>query len=224
MMWQRAKVLKIVNQTGDFRSFILKPRVLLPFKSGNFVELAVSKKGPFKCYSVVSSPSEKGVLEVGVKLYKDGALSPGLFLLKQGDFVLMRGPMGVYFEWVQNDNNTILIAGGSGICPMVSILRQYTPGKGKLSILFSTKPGSVYYGDEIKELTKNKGVRYKLIETGKADRINKSLLGKMYGKLINEGAVFYIAGPTTFVQDISFWLHSLGANTNNIKTDDFGSD
>lgn len=223
--WQKAVITESYNQTPDFKTLILKPEVFIPFKAGNFVEVAISKSGSHKSYSVVSTPlvgENEGAIEVGVKLYPEGELSPKLFDLKPGDNLLMRGPTGIYFVWEQSDRNIVMIAGGSGICPMVSILRQYQPGEGQIHLLFSTKSGSVYYENELKELCRKKGVGYTLVQTGSESRVSKKLLIEKFGKLIDKNTDFFVAGPTEFVGSISYWLQEAGVNPANLKTDDFG--
>jgi ferredoxin-NADP reductase len=222
--WQKAKVLKVYKQTPDFLTLILNPVKFYSFKSGNFVELAVTRNGAYKCYSAVSSPSETGVIEVGVKLFRNGELSPELFKLKAGDELLMRGPTGAHFVWEPSNRTTVAIGGGSGICPMISILRQFDPKLGKLSILFSTKYSSIYYERELAKLSLEKKVKYLLVQTGKESRISKKLLATNYGKMIKPTTDFFVAGPTSFVQDISLWLSELGVAPNNLRTDDFGTE
>ena len=224
--WQEATVVSVNDQTPDFRSIILKPKKFYDFKSGNFVELALRPaqgKLPrtYKCYSVVSTPQEIGGIEVGVKLYKDGALSPKLFKFKKNNKLLMRGPTGAYFVWELSKRDTVLIAGGSGICPMISILRQYNPGLAKMYLLFSTKQGSVYYEDELNRLCSEKNINYVLIQTGKNGRVNKKIIHGRFGNLIGTDTDFFVAGPTGFVQDVSLWLRELGVEEGSLKTDDF---
>ena len=194
--WQEATVVSVNDQTPDFRSIILKPKKFYDFKSGNFVELALRPaqgKLPrtYKCYSVVSTPQEIGGIEVGVKLYKDGALSPKLFKFKK--------------------NNKL----------MISILRQYNPGLAKMYLLFSTKQGSVYYEDELNRLCSEKNINYVLIQTGKNGRVNKKIIHGRFGNLIGTDTDFFVAGPTGFVQDVSLWLRELGVEEGSLKTDDF---
>lgn len=223
--WQTASIVKIHDQTPDFRTLILKPQKLHKFKSGNFVELAARRGRAFKCYSVVTSPTKaKDTIEVGVKLFRNGELSPHLFMLKKSARLLMRGPTGTHFVWEQSNRRTVLLAGGSGICPMVSILRQFVPNSNHIHLLYSAKEGSVYYESELSKLCSKKRIDYTLVQTGREARINKKFLLEKVGKLINANTDFYIAGPTGFVQSASFWLTSAGVKPENLKTDDFGAD
>ncbi len=219
--WQKATIIKAWNQTPDFKSLILKPEKLHSFYSGNFVELATQQNGPYKCYSVVSAPSYDPTIEVGVKLYEKGELSPKLFRLNVGDKILMRGPMGAGFIWEPSDRNTVMIAGGAGICPMVSILRQHRPAAGKLSLLFSARTGSTYYEKELKELTTEKNVELLVRNTTEESRVDKKFIVEMFADKIKPTTDFFVAGPTEFVQNISYWLRQLGISEDNLKTDDF---
>lgn len=222
--WQKAIVANVTRQTNDFITLVIKPDNLSEFKSGNFIEVGVENDGTYKCYSVVSAPSESSeTLEIGIKIIKDGELSPKLFLLKKNDQILMRGPMGAHFVWEKSSRTTVLIGGGSGICPMISVLRQYQKEQGKLKLLFSTKINAVYYKDELEKLVKQKGVEFTLIQTGKDKRINEKFLLEKFGKEINNNSEFFVAGPSNFVQDIWAWLSDAGVKPENLKTDDFGS-
>jgi ferredoxin-NADP reductase len=222
-MWEKTKILYIKNQTPDFRTIVLKPKNPKSFKPGNFIEITNHKGGPFKCYSVVSSPSEKDVIEIGVKLLHGGALSPRIFKLNQGDELLIRGPMGAFFEWEESNKTTVLLAGGSGICPMICILRSYDPSKGKVILVFSTKKDSVYYKDELERITVEKNVNYHLVLTGRDNRIDKDFLEKKFKKIIGHETEFFIAGPSAFVQNVLSWLDELGVSPENLRYDDFGS-
>ncbi len=77
-------------------------------------------------YSIANIPSEEGIVELGVEILPDGEVSPYLHSMKKGEQVEMKGPLGGHFIWDRMmEGPVVLIAGGSGLVPLMCILRQH---------------------------------------------------------------------------------------------------
>jgi ferredoxin-NADP reductase len=77
-----------------------------------------------RSYSVSSPPEDRGVVELTVDRLPDGEVSPYLTEdVVAGDEIEVRGPIGGYFVW-RGESPLLLVAGGSGIAPVMGILRS----------------------------------------------------------------------------------------------------
>jgi len=131
--WKQATLIK---------KDLLSPEVLaLTFKvpdwkkhmPGQYYEIRVSLpngKETERMYSIASSPEDVGIVQFGVEHIKGGEVSPHLWKLPLGGNVLVRGPAGDKFLWHRDiAGPLLLIAGGSGLVPMISMLRHYKEGR-----------------------------------------------------------------------------------------------
>ena len=94
-------------------------------------------------YSIASAP-EPGRLEITVQRVDDGEVSAYLAAIAEpGDQFELRGPIGGWFAWHPDDPAAVLLlAGGSGIVPLMSIIRTHDKVKSKapLQLIYSAAP------------------------------------------------------------------------------------
>jgi ferredoxin-NADP reductase len=78
-----------------------------------------------RSYSVASSPARRGEIELAVTYLEDGEVSSYMHnILVPGDSIEVRGPIGGYFVWNTGMGGPLLlVAGGSGIAPLMSMIR-----------------------------------------------------------------------------------------------------
>ncbi|MEM7109642.1 MAG: FAD-binding oxidoreductase, partial [Bacteroidota bacterium] len=124
------EVADIVNETKDAISITFKqPETKIEYKSGQFLTLIVPVDGKEvrRAYSLCSSPFTDPDLTVAVKRVDNGLMSNWLpDNLKVGDTMKIMEPMGVFTtEFASaNKRHLIMFAGGSGITPMLSIIKS----------------------------------------------------------------------------------------------------
>jgi ferredoxin-NADP reductase len=186
-----------------------------------------------RSYSISSAPAV-GSLELTVEEISDGEVSPYLTeVLQPGDQVELRGPIGGHFTWTADDGGPLLlIAGGSGIAPIMSMLR-YRKQVGStipVTVLLSFRTWlEIIYRDELSRLADDPGVTvtYTLTRAQPADwpgysrRIDAPMLAEVFGEPV-DGARPYICGPTGLVEATANALVSLGYDPARIKTERFG--
>lgn len=191
-----------------------------------------------RSYSAASTPEDTGVIEYGVELLPGGEVSSYLNGLAIGKQVEMRGPLGGHFIWNTSvAGPLILIAGGSGMVPLMSMLRHHMnhiekdSGRDIVFLISSRTEGRLLYKEELAEIQKkDPNVKVVITYTDKAPdgwsgysrRVDKDLLTETLGHLKSEMPMTYICGPTGFVEAIANQMLGLGFNSHEIKTERFG--
>ena len=139
---------------------IASPDDGLVFKPGQYVQLEVPKfeltKGPeFRAFSIASGPGDERRFELFITFAPEGVVAIYVHkYLKVGDRLMARGPYGDFFLR-DSDSDVLLIATGSGLAPIRSILHQFEKQKiERKAVLFfgGRSPEDLYCLDELKRL------------------------------------------------------------------------
>ncbi|HSS60240.1 MAG TPA: ferredoxin reductase [Candidatus Limnocylindrales bacterium] len=188
-----------------------------------------------RSYSIASPPEEPR-LGLTVERLDDGEVSPYLVgELHVGDMLELRGPIGGYFVWRAEDQAPLLLlAGGSGVVPLMAMLRHRAKAahKAPARLLFSSRTlADVIYRKELERLagpgdglevfhtlTREKPPGW----TGYARRVDQSMLQEVAWPREQTPAV-YICGPTSFVEAAASLLVAMGYEARTIKTERFGA-
>jgi ferredoxin-NADP reductase len=164
-------------------------------------------------------------------------VSPFLWQLKPGDEIEIRGPIGGHFVWdITNPDPLVLIAGGSGMVPLMCMLRHHANHvatvKRKVYFIISLRTfDRLLYKDEldaIQSLDKNVKVAITLTDSAPPDwngytgRIHKDIFLKELEPLKGKMADIYVCGPTGFVEAAGDLLLETGFNSHLIRTERFG--
>ena len=129
MNWQNAIVRKIAAQTPRIKSFFFELPEPFAYRAGQHVDVRLTAPDGYQAmrsYSIASAPASGGLIELAVERLDDGEVSPFFHdVLAAGDTVELRGPLGGYFVWTSGDSEPLLlVAGGSGVVPLLSMLRE----------------------------------------------------------------------------------------------------
>ncbi|WP_299083143.1 fatty acid desaturase [uncultured Paraglaciecola sp.] len=219
-------LLKVANITRLTRdavkvSFALPKGERLDYKAGQYITVSkwLGNEQQTRCYSLCATPN-KGVLEVGVRHTPNGLVSGFINQdLKVGDELIVKGPFGDFvYPCVSHlqTKNLVLIAGGSGITPVLSILEtalaENTLNKKHIHLLYACRnlPSIMFY-DTIQSLAAAHKAKltvdyilednpHNIDVTGRLDQATlESLLPLLTDKTDNYSAKstteFYICGP-----------------------------
>ena len=142
LIWRVAEVAKIVDETPRVKSLVLDVPGWPGHRPGQHVDVRLTAEDGYQAqrsYSVASEP-ENARLMLTVELIEGGEVSPYLTSdVRPGDKFELRGPIGGYFVWtVAIGGPLFLVAGGSGIAPLMSMLRYRAAAK-------STTPALLLY-------------------------------------------------------------------------------
>ena len=186
-----------------------------------------------RSYSI-ASPPEQAAVEVTVERIDDGEVSPYLTQeLRVGDELELRGPFGGYFNWRHEDGGPLLlIAGGSGLVPLMAMLRHRAASSSTVDtrLLLSARAfEDVLYQAELRQLAKGDGLAVHYTFTrhappgwrGFARRIDREMLAAV-GPAPAQRPQLFICGPTAFVEQAADLLVSLGHSPGAIRTERFG--
>src|SRR5215471_8369648 len=126
--WQLTEVRDIVVETPRVKSLLLKAARWPGHLPGQHVDIRLTADDGYQAqrsYSIASPPEEE-LLVLTVERVKDGEVSPYLLdELRVGDRLELRGPIGAYFVWTGAVSGPLcLIAGGSGVTPLMAMLRH----------------------------------------------------------------------------------------------------
>src|ERR671916_545154 len=127
--WHEVMIERIERQTAGVKSFILRPQSWRSFWAGQHLDVRLTAPDGYesqRSYSVASAPGLEGLYELVVERLGDGEVSPFLHdVAEVGDAIEIRGPIGGHFVWGREDGGPLLlIGGGSGVAPLMSIVRH----------------------------------------------------------------------------------------------------
>jgi ferredoxin-NADP reductase len=224
--WQRATLVDSKHLTKKIKSLIFSLHNFKKHKSGQYYDLRLlDHPKAVRSFSTASSP-EDDHLEFGIQLLKGGALSPHLFTLKKGEQLELNGPKGEFVWSPKSNEPLLLIAGGSGLVPFMSILRHHYNNfkKRKIILLLSTKSEKdLIYKKELSTMQK-KDENLKIVinlTPNESKRINQTVLDKTLSEFEKTPQI-YICGSTAFTDNIYNVLLKLGVSSKFIKRERFG--
>jgi ferredoxin-NADP reductase len=127
LSWQLGTVVEVVDETPSVRTVILDLADWPEHRAGQHVDIRLTAEDGYRAeraYSIASAPGEP--VAITVERLEDGEVSPYLTeVLREGDQLELRGPIGGYFVWGPEDGGPLLlVAGGSGIVPFRAMLRH----------------------------------------------------------------------------------------------------
>lgn len=236
--WQIAPVTNIKPETARVKSFTLALPAWMRHRAGQHYDLRFTAQDGYqvqRSYSIASEPERQGEIDITVERINDGEVSPYLHdVLVPGDRVEARGPIGGYFVWeAAMTDPLLLIAGGSGVVPLMSMIRHRAAAgaQNPTALLYSSRNREdVIYFDELERLhasdpalqifhtlTRSQPAGWQ----GYARRIDEAMLREIAQPLGKRVQVF-ICGPTLMVESAANTLVTIGINAGQIRTERFG--
>ena len=123
--WQRAAVVDARSETATARTLVLRPEDPFTHIAGQHVVVRLTAPDGYtaqRSYSIASAPASE-LVELLLERLDEGEVSPFLHdELVTGDEIEIRGPIGRWFTWT-GDSPAVLVGGGSGVVPLMSMLR-----------------------------------------------------------------------------------------------------
>jgi ferredoxin-NADP reductase len=234
LSWQVATVASVTWETASVATMELDAPDWAGHRAGQHLDVRLTTEDGYsaeRSYSIASAPGEP--LAITVERLEDGEVSPYLAgELRAGDELELRGPIGGYFVWGPGDGGPLmLVAGGSGVVPLRSMLRHRlgTGSAVPACLLYSSRGWEdVIYRGELGQHRDGVRVSYTLTRsqpagwTGHTGRIDSALLAEVaWPAAVNPLA--YICGPTSFIETAAAGLVELGYPPQRVKTERFGA-
>jgi ferredoxin-NADP reductase len=236
--WQAGTVTAIRPETRHTKSFTFALPKWMIHKPGQHYDVRLTAPDGYqteRSYSIASPPERAGELELTVERIADGEVSPYLHdVLVVGDQLEVRGPIGGYFVWeVTLGGPLLLVAGGSGVVPLMAMLRHRAAQHATLParLLYSSRTADdVIYRDELDGLSGSDhafDVFYTFTRqppagwTGYRRRIDADMLGEVITPFEKRARV-YVCGPTLLVEAVATALVQMKLPIEQIRTERFG--
>jgi ferredoxin-NADP reductase len=236
LTWQVAEVAGSARETPRVVTIVLDAPAWPGHRAGQHLDVRLTAEDGYQAqrsYSIASPPGEP--LAITVERLDDGEVSPYLAdELRVGDGLELRGPIGGYFVWEPSTGGPLLlVAGGSGVVPLMAMLRHRTASGSETParLLYSSRAWEdVIYRDELERLAAADGLEviHTLTRsqptgwTGYTRRIDARMLREVAWPP-DEGARVFVCGPTSFVETAADGLVEAGYAPGSIKTERFGA-
>ncbi|HEY6089911.1 MAG TPA: ferredoxin reductase [Gemmatimonadaceae bacterium] len=242
--WRLATVLGVVHETPSACTLTLDVPGWPGHRAGQHVDVRLTAEDGYqteRSYSIASPPADAR-LALTIERLDDGEVSPYLSdELRPGDKLELRGPIGGYFVWdVATGGPLLLVGGGSGIVPLMAMLRHRDTALGTdvaarrqlpVRLLYSSRRWEdVIYRDELARMAARDptlAVTHTLTReqpagwTGFKRRIDRAMLETVAWPASAHPQAF-VCGPTALVEAVSADLVELGHEPALIKTERFG--
>ena len=216
-------------------AFYLEKPPDFQFKPGQYVDLTLidpremDSEGAVRTFSIASAPYDNDLI-VATRM-RDSAFKRVMAKLPLGTELKFEGPMG---SFTLPSKAAVFLAGGIGITPFRSILRQANHEKSPLLLyLFysNRRPEDAAFLDELQELSKANS-RFIFIPSmsemersqkewaGERGLIDWEMLSKRFCEL--KGPIYYVAGPPAMVAAMQQVLTKAGIDDDDIRAEEFG--
>jgi ferredoxin-NADP reductase len=238
--WQPATIAAIAPLTKRATSCSFAPSVPLRFRAGQHLDVRLLPANGVRAersYSIASAPETPGMIELVVERLEDGDVSPFFHdIAAIGDEIEIRGPIGSTFAWhVEDRGPLLLIGGGSGVVPLISMLRHRTALDANVPalLLYSARDWNDFiFRDELIASAEQKdGFELVLVSTREPPRRAGD-----HGRRLDAGTIkgalqrlpapprhVFICGASTFVETAAKNTVAAGVPAGIIRTEPDGS-
>ncbi len=235
LRWRVVTARDIVVETPTARTIVLDVPGWPGHRAGQHVDVRLTAEDGYQAqrsYSIASAP-ELDEVELTVELIEDGEVSPYLAEeLLPGDEFEVRGPVGGHFTWsVQDGGPLLLVGGGSGVVPLMAMLRHRAARGSTVDarlLLSARSHEDVIYRDELAALDR-RGLTVATTLTreqpagwdGLSGRVDAAMLAGL-GPAPAERPHIFVCGPTPFVEHVADLLVDAGHDAGAIHAERFG--
>jgi ferredoxin-NADP reductase len=234
--WRVATVVETVAETATARTLLCQVPGWPGHRAGQHVDLQLRADDGYvawRSYSLSCPDDGSERIALTVQRLDDGEVSPYLCdVVEPGDLLEVRGPLGKWFVWPPPggiDRPILLFAGGSGVVPLMAMVRErdrIRPMTKALLVYSVRSPDQLLYADELARRSRN-GLLLELVYT------RRGASGQRVGRLDSaavraatpepgERPVIYVCGPTGFVETVADALVDAGHPPEAIRTERFG--
>lgn len=232
------RVARIFQETPNVKTFRLTDPAddILPFTylPGQFLTVTVAPDGPSvkRSYTIASSATEREYCEITVKREEQGAVSRFLHdRVKEGDTLQITAPSGRFTFTGEEASSVVLIAGGVGVTPMMSVVRYLTKRSwaGDIFLLYAVREeAEVIFREELEYLQRRYPHLHVVLVVEQVEtpewkyargRITRELLDAHVPQLATRRV--HICGPPPMMNAVKSLLADLGVSADQIRTEIF---
>ncbi len=231
----QAQLLRIHQETPTVKSFLLRVGSEgFTFLPGQWIDLCVDTDGGERAvggFTLVSSPLRRGVIELAIKGLRGGRAAAHLWnQARVGDIFWISRPSGDFCFHEDMSDSLVLIAGGIGVNPLMSMVR-YLDDAGKkvrITLIYSvTSPSELLFGKELQAISaRNPLLRCLFTVTQPGQEPWEGRRGRIDKKMLEEAkldlhARYYICGPPGMPTELARVLRGLGVLPDSIRFEEW---
>lgn len=233
----RARVEAVRDETSDVKTFWLRPNARFgSFRPGAYVTLQLSIDGQpvQRAYSLSAPPSRDGRVAITVKRVAGGKVSNWLAdTLRVGHVLELSAPQGEFLLPRQLPPKLLMISAGSGITPVMSMLRQLVregAGTEVAFLHFARTPRDIIFRDELEQIARHAPQVRLLLCVEQADETWKLASGRFCQSLLERVAPdfrvldTYLCGPSGFMKCVVQTLERAGADLAKLRYERFSAE
>lgn len=238
--WRVGTVVGVQQETPRSRRITLDVPGWPGSLGGQHVDVRLTAEDGYQAsrsYSLASA-GEGGVIQLAVDRLPDGEVSPYLNdVLAVGDEVEVHGPLGGWFVWQPSASAepvrpVQLIAGGSGVVPMVSIIRTHVQAgdAAPFRMLYSIRsPADVFFREELAAAESVGRLSTEYVYTREAPPGSTTPAGRITRERFaaaltpaEQEPTLYVCGATPFVEGVLNWALELGHDPKRLRAERYG--
>lgn len=234
--WRTGEIVQTINETPHVRSLIIDVPGWERHLPGQYLDIRMTTSDGrriTRSYSIASAP-EDDVLQITIQRLPGSEAAHYLIdQLHDGDRLEIRGPSGGDFIWEHRMGGPLmLIAGGSGIAPLMAMIRHRLVAGSHVPVrlLYSSRSvEDIIYREELDRLAD--GDALEVVHTltrsqppgwnGYTRRIDPNLLAAVVWRP-ELSPLIYVCGSTDFVETVTAGLSACGYNSSRVRTERFG--
>jgi ferredoxin-NADP reductase len=235
LTWLVGRVTELRDETASARTIVLDVPGWPGHAPGQHVDVRLTAEDGYsaqRSYSIASA-ADGSALELTVQRVPDGEVSPYLAgSLVVGQPLELRGPIGGWFVWEPADPGpALLVAGGSGIVPLMSMIRAWdeTSRAAPFRLVYSVRGAAdIIYAAELARLAAA-GLSLSYVYTRTVPPGVRARVGRISGPVLAaegwrpaQAPAVFACGPTGFVEAAASLLTRMGHDASRIKTERFG--
>jgi len=230
------KVVAVIQETPDVKTFRLDNSAgeIPPHRPGQFLKLCTPCDGVdvWRSFTISSAPATPELLDVTIKRNPAGQVSNALHdSIEPGAVLTVKGPQGgFYFDAAVHAEPLVLISAGSGITPMMAIVRHLRDIDSALDCTFvhgaRTQADIIFHDECLRLAEQMPQLKYHVTLsqpaetwTGRSGRLSFDMLGEVAGALANSR--FFLCGPGEFMEALRQSLLAAGVAAKCIHTEQF---
>lgn len=234
--WRPAALVDRRPETATATTLVLQVRGWPGHLAGQHVDVRLTAEDGYQAsrsYSI-AAPADGDRIAITVQRLDNGEVSPFLVTdLAVGDEIEVRGPLGGWFVWRPEQREPVLlIAGGSGVVPLMSMIRARAgSSRAPFRLIYSVRsPADRIYAAELRRRSaEDGGLDVAWVHTRAAPESDPRAPGRLtpddltaHGWPPSFEPTIYVCGPTGFVESVAAMLLTTGHDAARIRTERFG--
>ena len=224
LIWKRQDTPDVWTLRFDLRDNPME------YKAGQFIEVGFPGEELHRAFSISSSPTEAGHLDITIRRLSDGRLSPRLCDAEAGQEFDVKGPFGVFTYATGAFKDLLLVAGGTGVAPFRAFIKMVEDSGGteRIRLLYSLRSHEdIIYKDELDRWSAEGRVKVCYTATRETAAEWPHRRGRFQEEILNEALqdldpMCFLCGPKEMLLQMQGWLLARGLDRKRVKREAWG--